>query len=161
MKPQISHRFMDPVLYSSIRDTITGDTFYWLYQDFVNFRPSKEFHFKLEIVNDSNLLNHNYINYLYMVKPALQLVPHKKIHSLSFRMLTKRNKKIEYGFDRFKMGTNVFVLFGNNSDGGINVNNEFIESSENTSVTFKSDDQLKFVFPIKDKITPFVLLNYS
>ena len=96
-----------------------------------------------------------------MVKPALQLVPHKKIHSLSFRMLTKRNKKIEYGFDRFKMGTNIFVLFGNNSDGGINVNNKFIESSENTSVTFKSDDQLKFVFPTKDKITPFVLLNYS
>ena len=70
-------------------------------------------------------------------------------------------KKIEYEFNRFKKGTNVFILFGNNSDGGINVNNEFIESSENTSVIFKSDDQLKFVFPVKDKITPFILLNYS
>ena len=69
--------------------------------------------------------------------------------------------KTEYEFNRFKKGTNVFVLFGNNSDGGININNEFIESSENTSVIFKSDDQLKFVFPVKDKITPFILLNYS
>ena len=161
MKPQISYRFMDPVLYSSIKDTLTGDTFYWFYQDYVNFKPSKEFHFKTEIIKDSKLLGNQFINYLNMVKPALELVSHKKIHSLSFRMLTKKDKKIEYGFDRFKIDTNVFVLFGNNSDGGINVNNEFINSSENTSVMFKSNDQFKFVFPIKDKITPFILLNYS
>ena len=161
MKPQITHRFMDPILYSSIRDTITGETFYWFYQDYINFRPSKEFHFKTEIIKDSTLLSNQFINYLTMVKPALQLITHKKIHSLSFRMLTKRNKKTEYGFDRFKVDTNVFILFGNNSDGGVNINNEFIKSSENTSVIFKSNDELKFVFPVKDKITPFILLNYS
>jgi len=161
MKPQITHRFMDPILYSSIRDTITGDTFYWLYQDYINFKPSKEFHFKTEIIKDSTLLSNQFINYLTMVKPALQLITHKKIHSLSFRMLTTRTKKIEYEFNRFKKGTNVFILFGNNSDGGVNINNEFIKSSENTSVIFKSNDELKFVFPVKDKITPFILLNYS
>ena len=161
MKPQITHRFMDPILYSSIRDTITGDTFYWLYQDYINFKPSKEFHFKTEIIKDSTLLGNQFINYLTMIKPAVELIPHKKIHSLSFRLLTTKTKKTEYEFNRFKKGTNVFVLFGNNSDGGININNEFIESSENTSVIFKSDDQLKFVFPVKDKITPFILLNYS
>ena len=32
---------MDPILYSSIRDTLTGDTFYWFYQDYINFKPSK------------------------------------------------------------------------------------------------------------------------
>ena len=86
MKPQITHRFMDPILYSSIRDTITGDTFYWLYQDYINFKPSKEFHFKTEIIKDSTLLGNHYINYLNMVKHALDLVPHKKIQSLYFRL---------------------------------------------------------------------------
>ena len=152
---------MDPILYSSIRDTLTGDTFYWFYQDYINFKPSKEFHFKTEIIRDSTLLGNQFINYLTMIKPAVELIPHKKIHSLSFRLLPTKTKKTEYEFNRFKKGTNVFVLFGNNSDGGININNEFIESSENTSVIFKSDDQLKFVFPVKDKITPFILLNYS
>ena len=161
MKPQITYRFMDPILYSSIRDTLTGDTFYWFYKDYINFKPSKEFHFKTEIIRDSTLLGNQFINYLTMIKPAVELIPHKKTHSLSFRLLTTKTKKTEYEFNRFKKGTNVFVLFGNNSDGGININNEFIESSENTSVIFKSDDQLKFVFPVKDKITPFILLNYS
>ncbi len=57
MKHQILNNFIDPILYSSIKDTLTGDTFLWSYKDFINYKPSNEFYFTTEIMKDSNLLN--------------------------------------------------------------------------------------------------------
>jgi hypothetical protein len=41
----IINNLISPVLFSSIRDTLTGDTFYWFYNDFVNYRPCKGYKF--------------------------------------------------------------------------------------------------------------------
>ena len=63
MKPQITYRFMDPILYSSIRDTLTGETFFWFYNDFVNYGPSEGYKFTNQIVKNSNLVSNLYLNY--------------------------------------------------------------------------------------------------
>ena len=162
MKHQIINNFMDPVLYSSIRDTLTGNTFWWSYVDHVDWKPSEEeYHFQTEIVRHSTLLGNFYINYLNMVKPALEKIPHKKIHSLSFYMLTKRPKILKYPITKFKEDSKLCLLFGNQSDGGIEIDGETIESKENTLVSFSAKNKLSFMFPVKYKITTFVLINYN
>ena len=89
MKHLVTNNFIDPILYSSIRDTLTGDTFLWSYKDFVNYKPSNEFYFETEIIKNSNLLNNIFVNYLAMVKPVINKIPNKEIKSLSFNLLTK------------------------------------------------------------------------
>lgn len=161
MKHQILNNFIDPILYSSIKDTLTGDTFLWSYKDFINYKPSNEFYFTTEIMKDSNLLNNIFVNYLTMVKPLLDKIPNKKIHSLSCNLLTKRPNKLQCSITRYKKDSKFLILFGNKSDGGISVNKEIITSEENTAVSFNQENNFSFVFPIKDKITTFVLINYS
>ena len=36
MKYKIEDNFMDRILFSSVKDTLTGDTFFWFYNDFIN-----------------------------------------------------------------------------------------------------------------------------
>jgi len=75
-KFNIVNDFIDPVLFSSIRDTLTGDTFFWFYNDFVNYRPCEGYKFSNEIINDSNLTSRIFIHYLHMLRPALETIPH-------------------------------------------------------------------------------------
>ena len=60
---KIIENCVDPILFFSIKDTINGDTFYWFYNDYVNYRPCKGFKFYTEIIKNDNLQN-NFINYL-------------------------------------------------------------------------------------------------
>lgn len=160
MKHQITNNFIDPILYSSIKDTLTGDTFLWSYKDFVNYKPSNEFYFTTEIMKNSNLLGNIFVNYLSMVKPLLNKIPNKEINSLSFNLLTKKSNIIQYSITRYKKNSKFLILFGNKSDGGISVDKEIITSTENTAVTFNQENNFSFVFPVKDKITTFILINY-
>jgi len=50
IKHNIINNIIDPVLFSSIKDTLTGDTFFWLYNDFVNYRPCGGYRFTNEII---------------------------------------------------------------------------------------------------------------
>ena len=160
MKHQILNNFIDPILYSSIKDTLTGDTFLWSYKDFINYKPSNEFYFTTEIMKDSNLLSNIFVNYLAMVKPVLDKIPNKEIKSLSFILLTKRPNTLQYPITRYKKNSKFLILFGNKSNGGISVDNEIITSKENTAISFNQENTFNFVFPTKDKITTFVLVNY-
>ena len=47
----IINNLIDPVLFSSIRDTLTGDTFFWFYNDYVNYRPCNGYKFTNEIID--------------------------------------------------------------------------------------------------------------
>ena len=86
---KIIERLVDRVLFSSIRDTLIGDTFYWFYNDFVNYRPCKGYKFTNEIIKNSNLTSSMFINYLNMIKPALEKIPHKKLYSVRFNLIFK------------------------------------------------------------------------
>lgn len=160
MKHQIINNFIDPISYSSIKDTLTGDTFLWSYKDFVNYKPSDEFYFTTEIMQNSNLLSSIFVNCLSMVKPLLNKIPNKEINSLSFNLLTKKPNIIQYPITRYKKNSKFLILFGNKSDGGISVDKEIITSTENTAVTFNQENNFSFVFPVKDKVTTFILINY-
>ena len=74
LKHNIINNLIDPVLFSSIKDTLTGDTFFWFYNDFVNYRPCNGYKFTNEIVKDSNLSNYYFLNYLNMIKPVLEKI---------------------------------------------------------------------------------------
>ena len=54
---QIIENFLEPIPFSDIKNTINGDTFYWFYNDYVNWRPSNHFQFKNEILNLLKQLN--------------------------------------------------------------------------------------------------------
>ena len=159
--PNIINNFVDPILFSSIRDTLTGDTFYWFYNDFVNYRPCEGYKFTNEIIKDSNLLNPLFINYLNMVKPALEKIPHKKLHSVRFNLFTKTSTPQKYVIDNHKKDAKIGILFANNCDGGIEINNNFIEAQENKLVTFDSNTKYKIVTQTKDKIFTYTLVNYE
>ena len=158
---EIIENFLEPIPFSDIKNTINGDTFFWFYNDYVNWRPSNHFQFKNQIIKDSNLVNHYFVNYLKMCEPFLNKIPLKKIHSLSFHLLPNKSNKIEYKVTRYKQNSKVAILFANNSDGGINIDKQFIKCSKNKLIKFDTSYNLEFVFPIKEKITTFVLLNYN
>ena len=158
-KYEIIENFLEPIPFSDIKNTINGDTFYWFYNDYVNWRPSIHFQFKNEILKDSNLVNHNFLNYLTMCKPMLDKIPLQKIHSLNFNLLPQKQIKTEYKITRYK--EKLAILFSNNSDGGINIDKQFIKCSENKLIKLDIDNNLEFVFPVKEKNTTFVLLNYN
>ena len=161
IKPHIINNFIDPVLFSSIRDTLTGDTFYWFYNDFVNYRPCEGYKFTNEIVKDSNLVNHIFINYLNMIKPALEKTPHKKLHSVRFNLFTKTSTPQKYTIDNHKKDAQIGILFANTCDGGIEIDNNFIKGEENKLVTFNSNLKYEIVTPTKDKIFTYTLINYE
>ena len=109
----IINNFIDPILFSSIKDTLTGDTFFWLYNDFVNYRPCEGYKFTNEIIKDSSLTNNIFINYLNMVKPVLEKIPHKKLHSVRFNLFTKTLEPQKYLNNRYKKDSKVLILFAN------------------------------------------------
>ena len=161
MKHHIIDNFIDPILFSSIRDTLTGDTFFWFYNDFVNYRPCKGYKFTNEIVKDSNLTHRVFMSYLNMVKPVLEKIPHKKLHSVRFNLFTKTLEPQKYLINHHKKESKVAVLFSNHTNGGIEIDNTFIKSTENKLVSFNSDVEYKIVTPTKDEIFTYLVVNYD
>jgi len=157
----IINNLIDPVLFSSIRDTLTGDTFFWFYNDFVNYRPCEGYKFTNEIIKDSSLTQSFFINYLYMVKPVLKKIPHKKLHSVRFNLFTKTLKPQKYLINHHKENSKVAILFANNTDGGIEIDNIFIKSTENKLVFFDSNEEYKIVTPTDNKIFTYAVINYD
>ena len=161
LKHKIINNLIDPVLFSSIRDTLTGDTFFWFYNDFVNYRPCNGYKFTNEIVKDSNLSNYYFLNYLNMIKPVLEKIPHKKLHSVRFNLFTKTLKPQKYLINHHKPNTKVAILFTNNTNGGIEIDNTFIKSTENQLVSFDSNIEYKVVTPTTNKIFTYAIINYD
>ncbi len=160
-KPSIINNLIDPVLFSSIRDTLTGNTFYWFYNDFVNYQPCEGYKFTNEIIKDSNLVTGLYINYLKMVKPVLEKIPHTKLHSVRFNLFTKTPEPQKYLINHHKENSKVAILFANNTNGGIEIDNNFIKSTENQLVSFDSNTEYNIVTPTKDEIFTYLVINYS
>ena len=158
---KIIERLVDRVLFSSIRDTLIGDTFYWFYNDFVNYRPCKGYKFTNEIIKNSTLTNPMFINYLHMIKPALEKIPHKKLYSVRFNLFLKTPTLEKYTIDNHKKYTKIGILFANTCDGGIEIDNNFIEAEENKLILFDSSSKYKIVTPIKNKIFTYTLVNYD
>jgi len=161
MKHHIINNFIDPILFSSIRDTTTGDTFFWFYNDFVNYRPCKGYKFTNEIVKDSNLTHRVFMSYLNMVKPVLEKIPHKKLRSVRFNLFTKTLEPQKYLINHHKQKTKVAILFSNNTNGGIEIDNTFIKSTENRLVSFNSNVEYKIVTSTKDEIFTYLVVNYD
>ena len=161
LKHNIINNLIDPVLFSSIRDTLTGDTFFWFYNDYVNYRPCDGYKFTNEIVKDSNLSHSFCVNYLNMVKPVLEKITHKKLHSVRFNLFTKTLEPQKYLINHHKPNTKVAILFANNTDGGIEIDNTFIKSTENQLVSFDSDVKYKVITPTTNKIFTYTVINYD
>jgi hypothetical protein len=157
----IINNLISPVLFSSIRDTLTGDTFYWFYNDFVNYRPCKGYKFTNEIIKNSNLTNRFFLNYLNMIKPVLEKIPHKKLHSVRFNLFLKTFKPKKYIINNHKQNTKVAIFFANNTNGGIEIDNAFIKSTENQLVSFNSDVEYKVVTPTDIKVFTYAVINYD
>ena len=161
LKHNIINNLIDPVLFSSIKDTLTGDTFFWFYNDFVNYRPCDGYKFTNEIIKNSNLTHSTFINYLHMIKPVLEKITHKKLHSVRFNLFLKTIKPEKYIINHHKPNTKVAILFANNTDGGIEIDDNFIESTENQLVSFDSDIEYKVVTPTTNKIFTYAIINYE
>ena len=161
IKHSIINNLIDPVLFSSIRDTLTGNTFFWFYNDFVNYLPCEGYKFTTEIVKNSNLTNTIFINYLNMVKPVLKKIPNKKLHSIRFNLFTKTPQPQKYLINHHKENSKVALLFANNTNGGIEIDNAFIKSTENQLVSFDSNTEYKIVTPTDSKIFTYVVINYD
>ena len=157
----IINNLLDPILFSSIKDTLTGDTFFWFYNDYVNYRPCNGYKFINEIIKNSNLTHQVFINYLHMIKPALEKITHKKLHSVRFNLFTKTLEPQKYLINHHKPKTKVAILFANNTDGGIEIDNTFIKSTENQLVSFDSSIEYKVVTPITNKIFTYAIINYD
>jgi len=160
-KYNIINNFIEPVLFSSIRDTLTGDTFFWFYNDFVNYRPCDGYKFTNEIIKDSNLTNTIFINYLNMVKPVLEKITHQKLHSVRFNLFTKTPESQKYIINHHKKNSKVAILFANNTNGGIEIDNTFIKSTENQLVSFNSNTEYNIVTSTDNKIFTYVVINYE
>ena len=161
MKYKIEDNFMDRILFSSVKDTLTGDTFFWFYNDFINYRPCDVYKFTNEIIKDSNLTNYYFLNYLNMIKPALEKIPHKKLHSVRFNLFLKTIKPEKHTINNHKKNTKVSILFANNTDGGIEIDNAFIKSTENQLISFDSNVEYKVVTPTDLKIFTYAIINYE
>ena len=160
-KHSIINNLIDPVLFSSIKDTLTGDTFFWFYNDFVNYKPCDGYKFTNEIIKDSNLTHQIFINYLSMMKPALEKIPYKKLHSVRFNLFTKTLEPQKYIINHHKPKTKVAILFANSTNGGIEIDNTFIKSTENHLLSFDSDVEYKVITPTNLKIFTYAIINYE
>ena len=160
-KYNIKENFVHPISFSSIRDTLTGDTFFWFYNDFINYKPCDGYKFTNEIIKNSTLTNSIFINYLNMVKPVLEKIPHKKLHSVRFNLFTKTLEPQKYLINHHKKESKVAILFSNHTNGGIEIDNTFIKSTENKLVSFNSDVEYKIVTPTKDEIFTYLVVNYD
>jgi len=96
-----------------------------------------------------------------MVKPVLKKIPHKKLHSVRFNLFTKTLEPQKYLINHHKENSKVAILFANNTDGGIEIDNIFIKSTENKLVFFDSNEEYKIVTPTDNKIFTYAVINYD
>ena len=96
-----------------------------------------------------------------MVKPVLEKIPHKKLHSVRFNLFTKTLELQKYIINHHKPNTKVAILFVNNTNGGIEVNNAFIKSTENQFLSFDSGVEYKVITPTTNKIFTYAIINYD
>jgi len=96
-----------------------------------------------------------------MVKPVLEKIPHKKLHSVRFNLFTKTLESQKYLINHHKKESKVAILFSNHTNGGIEIDNTFIKSTENKLVSFNSDVEYKIVTPTKDEIFTYLVVNYD
>ena len=96
-----------------------------------------------------------------MVKPVLEKIPHKKLHSVRFNLFTKTLEPQKYLNNRYKKDSKVSILFANNTNGGIEINNVFIKSTENQLVLFDSNAEYNIVTPTDNKIFTYLVINYE
>ena len=96
-----------------------------------------------------------------MIKPALEKISHKKLHSVKFNLFTKTLKPRKYLINHHKPNTKVAILFANNTNGGIEIDNTFIKSTENQLVSFDSNVEYKVVTPTNPKIFTYAIINYE
>jgi len=160
-KHTLINNYINPLDFRSIKNTLTGNTFYWFYNDFVNYGPCEGYKFTNEIVKNSNLTNTVFINYLTMVKPLLDKINTKTVHSVRFNLFTKTSTSQKYLINHHKPDTKVSILFANNTDGGIEIDNSFIKSTENKLVSFDSNTEYKIITPTDNKIFTYVVVNYE
>lgn len=160
-KYNIKENLLDPRLFSSVKATLTGDTFFWFYNDFVNYRPCDGYKFTNEIVKDSNLTHSVFVNYLNMIKPALDKINPKKLHSVRFNLFIQTLNPQKYLINNHKQNSKISIYFANSTNGGIEINNTFIKSTENQLVSFDSDVEYKVVTPTNFKIFTYTVINYD
>ena len=160
-KHTLINNYIDPLAFRSIRDTLTGETFFWFYNDFVNYGPSEGYKFTNQIVKNSNLVSNLYLNYLTMVQPVLKKIKHTTLHSVRFNLFTNTSEPQKYISDHPKKNSKVAILFSNNTNGGIEIDNTFIKSTENQLLCFDSKVEHKIVTPTDTKIFTYVLVNYE
>ena len=96
-----------------------------------------------------------------MVKPVLEKISHKKLHSVRFNLFTKTSTSQKYLINHHKPDTRVSILFANNTNGGIEIDNSFIKSTENKLVSFDSNTEYKIITPTDNKIFTYVVVNYE
>tara|TARA_X000001388_G_scaffold27876_1_gene19693 strand:- start:1249 stop:1749 length:501 start_codon:yes stop_codon:yes gene_type:complete len=157
----IINNLIDPISFLSITDTLTGDTFFWLYNDFVNYKPCDGYKFTTEIIKNSNLTNYVFVNYLTMIQPVLKKIKHTTLHSVRFNLFTKTPEPQKYLINHYKKNSKVAILFANNTNGGIEINNTFIKGTENQLLCFDSKVEHKVVTPTDTKIFTYLLVNYE
>jgi len=160
-KHTLINNYIDPLAFRSIRDTLTGETFFWFYNDFVNYGPCEGYKFTNEIVKNSNLTNTIFINYLTMVKPLLDKINTKTVHSVRFNLFTQTTEPQKYISDYHKKNSKVAILFSNKTNGGIEIDDTLNKSMENQLVCFDSSVKYNIVTPTDSKIFTYVVVNYD
>ena len=100
-------------------------------------------------------------HYLNMIKPVLEKIPHKKLHSVRFNLFTKTLEPQKYLINHHKPKTKVAILFANSTNGGIEIDNTFIKSTENHLLSFDSDVEYKVITPTTNKIFTYAIINYD
>ena len=96
-----------------------------------------------------------------MIKPALEKIPHKKLHSVRFNLFLKTIKPEKHTINNHKKNTKVAILFANTTEGGIEIDTAFIKSTENQLISFDSNVEYKVVTPTDLKIFTYAIINYE
>ena len=76
-------------------------------------------------------------------------------------MFIKTLEPQKYLINNHKKNTKVAILFANNTDGGIEIDNAFIKSTENQLISFDSNVEYKVVTPTDLKIFTYAIINYE
>lgn len=96
-----------------------------------------------------------------MIKPALDKINPKKLHSVRFNLFIQTLNPQKYLINNHKQNSKISIYFANSTNGGIEINNTFIKSTENQLVSFDSDVEYKVVTPTNFKIFTYTVINYD
>ena len=80
---------------------------------------------------------------------------------IRFNLFLKTIKPEKYIINHHKPNTKVAILFTNNTNGGIEIDNTFIKSTENQLVSFDSNIEYNIVTSTDNKIFTYAIINYD